>query len=146
MSVVITVFLTIFPKYWYNSGYFYFNSWKNCHLSWYWDWWKPFLKQKNRNSCEKTGIFNEQCFVKATILCLIKNFSFNLLRSLPIVYSIWLYSLAQKNIQVFVLQKKCTRLLTFSDYCEHTSPIFKRVLKLHDIMKFSILELYLFLL
>ena len=32
----------------------------------------------------------------------------------------------KKNIKkIFVLQKKCMRPLTFSDYREHTSPIFK---------------------
>ena len=38
------------------------------------------------------------------------------------------------------------RLLTFSDYHEHTSPIFKslKVLKLQDIIKFSILKLIYF--
>ena len=38
------------------------------------------------------------------------------------------------------------RFLTFSDYCEHTSPIFKslKVLKLQDIIHFSILKLIYF--
>ena len=38
------------------------------------------------------------------------------------------------------------RLLTFSDCREHTSPIFKslKVLKLQDIIKFSILKLSYF--
>ena len=38
------------------------------------------------------------------------------------------------------------RLSTFSDYREHTSPIFKslKVLKLEDIIKFSILKLIYF--
>ena len=54
---------------------------------------------------------------------------------------------SQKNMKkIFVLQKKCMRLLTFSDCCEHTSPTFKslKVLKLQDIIKFSILELIYF--
>ena len=38
------------------------------------------------------------------------------------------------------------RLLTFSDYREHTSPIFKslKALKLQDIIKFSVLKLIYF--
>ena len=38
------------------------------------------------------------------------------------------------------------RLLTFSDYYEHTSPIFKsfKILKLQDIIQFSILKLIYF--
>ena len=42
--------------------------------------------------------------------------------------------------KIFVPQKKFMRLLTFSDYCEDTSPIFKslKVLKFQDIIKFSI--------
>ena len=47
-----------------------------------------------------------------------------------------------------VLQKKCVRLLTFSDYCEHSSPIpiFKslKVLKPQVIIKFSLLKLIYF--
>ena len=31
----------------------------------------------------------------------------------------------KKYEEDFLLQKKCMRLLTFSDYREHTSPIFK---------------------
>ena len=63
------------------------------------------------------------------------------------VYSIWLYSLVlriTKNIKnIFVPQKQCMRLLTFSDYRNHTSPIFKslKLLKLQDIIQFSILKL-----
>ena len=49
-------------------------------------------------------------------------------------------------MKIFVLQKKYTRLLTFSDYREHTSPIFKflKVLKPEDIIQFDILKLIYF--
>ena len=52
----------------------------------------------------------------------------------------------QKYEEDFVLQKKCMRLLTSSDYREHTSAIFKslKVRKLQDIIKFSILKLIYF--
>ena len=45
---------------------------------------------------------------------------------------------SQKNMKIFVLQKKFMRLLAFSDYREHTSPILKylKVLKLQDIINF----------
>ena len=51
-----------------------------------------------------------------------------------------------KNMKILVLQKKYTRLLTFSDYREHNSPIFKflKVLKLEDIIQFGILKLIYF--
>ena len=52
-----------------------------------------------------------------------------------------------KNMKkIFVLHKKCMRLLTFSNDHEHTSPIFKflKNLKLQDIIKFSILKLIYF--
>ena len=65
-----------------------------------------------------------------------------------IVYGspVWSFT-SQKNMKkIFVLQKKCMRLLTFSDCREHTSPIFKslKVLKLQHIIKFSILKLIYF--
>ena len=48
--------------------------------------------------------------------------------------------------KIFVLQKKCMRLLIFSDYLGHTCPIFKylKVLKLQDIIQFSISKLIYF--
>ena len=59
--------------------------------------------------------------------------------------TVWCF-MSQKNMKNFVLQKKCMRLLTFSDYHEHTSPIFKslKVLKLQDIIKFGILKIIYF--
>ena len=60
--------------------------------------------------------------------------------------TVWSFT-SQKNMKkIFVFQKKCMRLLTVSDYREHTSPIFKslKVLKLQDIIKFSILKLIYF--
>ena len=69
-----------------------------------------------------------------------KSFSFDLLQSFPIIYSMWLYKLAfvlQQNMKkTFVLQKKCERLLTFSDFCEPTNPIFKslKILKLLAVL------------
>ena len=48
----------------------------------------------------------------------------------------WLYNLALYITKIveedFCSSKKCVRLLTYSDYCEHTSPIFKslNILKL----------------
>ena len=72
-----------------------------------------------------------------------------MLWSFPVVYSIWLYSLVPhitKNMKkIFVLQKKCLRLL-ISECCEHTSPIFKslKVLKLQNIIQFIFLKLTYF--
>ena len=45
-------------------------------------------------------------------------------------------------MKIFVLQKKCMRLLAFSDYSEYTSPILisLKVLKLEDIQS-NILKL-----
>ena len=56
--------------------------------------------------------------------------------------TVWSF-MSQKNTKEnFVLQKKCMKLLTFSDYSEHGSPIFKslKVLKLQDIIQFTILK------
>ena len=79
-----------------------------------------------------------------------KAFNFDLLQSFSIVYSIWLYSLVlhvtKKLKKIFVLQKKSMRLLTFSDYREHTSSIFKslKVVELKDIIQFSVIYLIYF--
>ena len=45
----------------------------------------------------------------------------------------------QKNNQTFILQKKALRLLTFSDYQAHASPLFKKLklLKLDDIIRIN---------
>ena len=67
---------------------------------------------------------------------------------LNIVYDspVWSFRSQINMKKIFVLQKKFMRLLSFSDYREHTSPIFKslKVLKLQDIIKFSILKLIYF--
>ena len=48
--------------------------------------------------------------------------------------------------KIIVLQENCIRLLIFPGYREHTSLIFKslKVLKLQDIIKFTILKLIYF--
>ena len=123
---------------------FYFNSWKNRHLSCYWDPWEPFLEQtkKEEKLGRTNGILSKlRYYVSKETLTSI----FNSLFQSHIVYgsTVWSFT-SQKNIKkIFVLQKKC--LLTFSDYHQHTSPIFKslKVLKLQDI-KFSILKLIYF--
>ena len=57
--------------------------------------------------------------------------------------TVWSFTSQENMKKIFILQKKCMRLLTFSDYHEHVSPIFKslKVLKLQDIIKFSVLKL-----
>ena len=67
------------------------------------------------------------------------------LSQLYILYgsTIWCYT-SQKNImKIFILQKRCMRLITFFEFQEHTTPIFKnfKILKLQDIIKFNTLKL-----
>ena len=57
--------------------------------------------------------------------------------------TIWCYT-SQKNImKIFIFQKRCMRLITFFEFQEHTTPIFKnfKILKLQDIIKFNTLKL-----
>ena len=61
-----------------------------------------------------------------------------------IVYgsTVWSF-MSQKNTKEnFVLRKKCMKLLTFLDYRDHGSSIFKslKVMKLQDIIQFTILK------
>ena len=46
-------------------------------------------------------------------------------------------------MEIFILQKRCMRLITFSNFQEHTTLIFKnfKILKLQDITKFNTLKL-----
>ena len=51
---------------------------------------------------------------------------------------------SQKNMmKIFILEKRCMRLITFSKFQVHTTPIFKnfKILKLQDIFKFNTLML-----
>ena len=51
---------------------------------------------------------------------------------------------SQKNVmKIFILQKRCMRLINFSEFQEHTTPVFKnfKILKLQDIIKFNTLKL-----
>ena len=64
---------------------------------------------------------------------------------LYILYSstIWSYR-SQKNImKIFILQERCMRLITFSEFHEHATPIFKnfKILKLQGIIKFNTFKL-----
>ena len=57
--------------------------------------------------------------------------------------TIWCYT-SQKNImKIFILPKRCMRLITFSNFQEYIKPIFKnfKILKLQDIIKFNTLKL-----
>ena len=42
-------------------------------------------------------------------------------------------------MKIFILQTRCMRFITFSNFQEHTTPIFKdfKILKLQDIIKFN---------
>ena len=46
-------------------------------------------------------------------------------------------------MKIFILQKRCMRLITFFEFQEHTTPIFKnfKILKLQGIIKFNTLKL-----
>ena len=50
-------------------------------------------------------------------------------------------------MKITILWKRCMRLITFSEFPDHTTPIFKnfRILKLQDIIKFNTLKvIYLY--
>ena len=46
-------------------------------------------------------------------------------------------------MKIFILEKRYMRFITFSEFQEHTTPIFKnfKMLKLQDIIKFNTLKL-----
>ena len=46
-------------------------------------------------------------------------------------------------MKITILWKRCMRLITFSEFPDHTTPIFKnfKILKLQDIIKFNTLKL-----
>ena len=59
---------------------------------------------------------------------------------------VWSFMSHKNKKKVFDLQKKRARISTFSDYGKHISLIFEslKVLKLQDIIQFSILKLIYF--
>ena len=59
---------------------------------------------------------------------------------------VWSFMSHKNKKKVFDLQKKRARISTFSDYGNHISLIFEslKVLKLQDIIQFSILKLIYF--
>ena len=46
-------------------------------------------------------------------------------------------------MKIFILQKRCIRLITFSEFQEHTKPVFKsfKMLKLQEVNLFVLQEL-----
>ena len=113
-----------------NIKQFYINSWKGCHWSWHWDWRNSFRKQANilaKKVSTTDGILSKltYCFKKT---------------STSIYYSLFQWYIVYGSIIEFFKKKKkkkkiCMRFSTFSDYSEHTSPIFKSLetLTLQDI-------------
>ena len=60
--------------------------------------------------------------------------------------TIWCH-ISQKNMKISIFQKRWMRLTTFSEFEEHTTPIFKsfKILTLQDIIKFTTLKvIYLY--
>ena len=57
--------------------------------------------------------------------------------------TIWCYTSQKNTMKIFILQKRCMRFITFFEFQEHTTPIFKdlKILKLPDITKFNTLKL-----
>ena len=59
---------------------------------------------------------------------------------------LWQYS-SRANIESLVkLQKKCIRMITFSEFNAHTEPLFydQEILKIEDIFKYQLLKLVFF--
>ena len=55
---------------------------------------------------------------------------------------VWSYSTKRNLDKIVKLQKKCTRIITFSEYQAHTNPLFNalKFLKFEDIVSFEILK------
>ena len=51
----------------------------------------------------------------------------------------WCYTSHKNIMKIFILHKRCTRLISVSEFQEHTRPFFKnlKILKLQDIIKFN---------
>ena len=57
---------------------------------------------------------------------------------------VWQYSTNTKLQKIYTLQKRCIRILTFSDFLEHTNPLFisLKLLKLCDVLQGEVLKYF----
>ena len=60
--------------------------------------------------------------------------------------SVWCYTSKKNTEKIFKLQKKCLRLMTFSHYLTHSTPLFNslKIMKVGDLIKSQILKLTYF--
>ena len=56
----------------------------------------------------------------------------------------WQFTSITNLKRIFILQKKCLRLITFSSYTDHSNPLFRdlKLLKLHDILEFEVIKFF----
>ena len=56
----------------------------------------------------------------------------------------WQFTSKTNLNRVFILQKKCLRIATFSFYKDHSNPLFKdlKLLKLHDVLESEIIKFF----
>ena len=56
----------------------------------------------------------------------------------------WKFTSKSNLNRIFILQKKCLRLITFSSHTDHSNPLFRdlKLLKLHDILESEIIKFF----
>jgi hypothetical protein len=117
----------------------YLGIYIDCLLSW--NKHHEYVSSKLRNS---NGIISKLRYLvpKSTLMCL-----YNSLFDAHLRYAcqVWAQNINPNSNRIFIIQKQCVRLLTFSDFNSHSSPLFfqLKILKLADLVKLlNILLIY----
>ena len=98
----------------------------DCHLN-----WKEHVHELSKKNSERNWHFVSQAILVQVYYSIIYCF---------LVYGVLIWGNTYKTIiqPLVILQKKAVRIITFSDFKAHSSPLFKNLnlLKLPDIIKF----------
>ena len=101
--------------------------------------WKPHIAHVSRKISKSIGVIYKSSF------CLSPSSLRTLYFSLIYPYlvyciSVWGSTYSSNLNRIFILQKKCIRIISKSSYDAHTEPLFKalRILKFADIYKFQV--------
>ena len=105
--------------------------------------WDAHVNQLCKNLAQTNGILSKLRHYVPQKTCI--SVYFSLFYSFILYGSLaWQFTSKTNLNRVFILQKKCLRIITFSFYKDHSNPLFKdlKLLKLRDVLESEIIKFF----
>ena len=105
--------------------------------------WDAHVNQLCKNLAQTNGILSKLRHYVPQKTCI--SVYFSLFYSFILYGSLaWQFTSKTNLNRVFILQKKCLRIITFSFYKDRSNPLFKdlKLLKLHDVLESEIIKFF----